>query len=475
MTAAFGLPEGERHARFRPGAGLAGLVLKTNHPVVCERYGSLPEPAWPELAEHAVVGVPISWGGRLIGFFGIGSPPPRRFDQEDAETLALFARHAAIAIENARRYAGQQGKSERLATLARIGQIISASLGMDELLQRAADAIHELLGYSRIAIPLLDADNETLLIKTLGGRYGDDTPKEFRLPVVDGIMGAAVREKRPQLVNDVGLDPRYYPTPGADDVKAKLAVPILLGEQVLGVLNVESGGAFTEDDALSLQIVADHLGIAIRNARLYEREQGRARRLTLIARMGRIITAGLELDELLGRTADAIHDILGPRSRGLAGIEREKGAGGLERRTLGKDRREALRDGLWRDRGDERYHRAGGRARADGRRRRRQPRVTRPAGTRPGFRPYPGLSTIDTEAPKGVYDLISSPGLPQEDDDRRESFCLGRTPVGRRPLFAARRQPSGRGSPPDEGIKGGWTCPYPRSSWPGWRSPFSCP
>lgn len=73
------------------------------------------------MADHAVVAVPLSWRGRLLGFFGLGSPPPRRFGPDDVETLTLFGRHAAIAIENARLYALERRRSERLALAVRHG------------------------------------------------------------------------------------------------------------------------------------------------------------------------------------------------------------------------------------------------------------------------------------------------------------------------------------------------------------------
>jgi signal transduction histidine kinase len=75
------------------------------------------------------------------------------------------------------------------------------------------------------------------------------------------------------LVNDVASDPRHVPTPGANGIRAELAVPIRLGDRVLGVLNVESPDTLSEDDAASLQIVADQLAVGIDNARLYERGQ----------------------------------------------------------------------------------------------------------------------------------------------------------------------------------------------------------
>jgi signal transduction histidine kinase len=271
IVAEHGLPTGERGRRQGAGEGLAGLVITERRPVVLDSYASVPNPVWPELGEVAVVAVPILWEERLLGFFGLGAAAPRRFDEQTVETLTLLARHAAIAIENARRYQWEQRRTERLALIARIGHIITADLALDDLLDRAAEAIHELLGYPNVDIPLVHPrDPNTLVVRARGGQYRRAIEHEDRLPIATGIMGAAVRERRVQLVNDVEADPRYVKPPAAVNVRAELAVPIVLGEHVLGVLNVESERPFDQEDQASLQIIADHLAVAIRNARLFE-------------------------------------------------------------------------------------------------------------------------------------------------------------------------------------------------------------
>jgi GAF domain-containing protein len=217
-----------------PGVGIAGAVLLARRPVRLDRYGDLERPTIPELGEHSVIGVPIWWGERMIGFFGIGAPPPRRLGDADIETLALFARHAAIAIENARRYENERRRTEQLALIARIGRIIASNLRLGELLQSAADAIHELLGYPNVAIPLIEPDDpRTMVLRTFGGHYRSIMAGEYRLSIDKGIMGAAVRQRRAELVNDVDADPRHYPTPGA---LVDLSRAIELGERAVGLL-----------------------------------------------------------------------------------------------------------------------------------------------------------------------------------------------------------------------------------------------
>ncbi len=295
---------------FPIDVGLGGRVLRDQRPVRFERYGDIEQVALPALAEDAVVGVPIWWRERMIGFFGIGATSPHRFSDDDVATLVLLARHAAIAIHNAQRYDNEQRRAERLAAIARIGRLVTEDLRIDVLLQAAADSIHDLLGYPNVAIALLDpADPATLVLRAVGGHWLPLSEAAIRLPL-NSIMGTVVRERRTLLVNDVLHDPRYVATPGLTGIRAELAVPILHGEHVLGVLNVESSEPFEAEDAESLQIIADQLAVAIENARLFRAEQRRAARNAATNRVAQLINSSLSLDTILQTAVDAICDYM---------------------------------------------------------------------------------------------------------------------------------------------------------------------
>jgi signal transduction histidine kinase len=272
-AASYRMPPGEDGAEMPRGVGLAGAVLERGSPVVLERYGDLAHPTQPDFADHCVIGMPIEWDGRMIGFLGVGGPGGRLGAQE-VETLALFARPAAIAIANAWRYEDERQRADRMALVARVARLVTADLRLDELLHRAADAIHELLGFPNLAIPLIDAEQPgTLVLSVKGGHYKQRIPGEYRIPITTGLMGEAARTRRTVLVNDVTADPRYLPTPGGSPARAELAVPILLGDRVLGVVNVERDEPFSEEDAAIVGIIADQLAVAIENARLYASAQ----------------------------------------------------------------------------------------------------------------------------------------------------------------------------------------------------------
>ena len=272
-AAGYRMPDGELGAEMPRGVGLAGLVLERGEPVVLDRYGSLPNPTQADFADHSVIGMPIEWGGRVIGFLGVGAGT-KRFGADEAELLRLFARPAAIAIANAQRYEDERQRGDRMALVARVARLITADLRLDELLQRAADAIHELLGFPNLAIPLVDPEQPNTLVLTVkGGHYKDLIPGEYRIPLTQGLMGEAARTRQTVLVNNVVGDPRYLPTPGGCAACAELAVPIVLGERVLGVVNVERDEPFCDEDAAIVGIIADQLAVAIENARLFASAQ----------------------------------------------------------------------------------------------------------------------------------------------------------------------------------------------------------
>jgi len=256
------------HAR---GEGIGGHIIATGN-FYHGRYGDLPRPVTPSIIDHQALGLPLSWNGRLLGYIALLLAPPRKFQPAQIELLEPIARIATIAVEHSQRQEEERRRSSRFELIARIAADIHREPDCDALLQRAADAIHNLLKFPNVDIPLLDPDDpDTLIVRVRGGSYKRKIQKEDRLPIAGGIMGAAVRERTTQLVNDVRADPRYLCPPGVTPAQAELAVPICSADRVLGVLNVEGNRVFDDLDRRSLEVVADCLAVAIENARLSDR------------------------------------------------------------------------------------------------------------------------------------------------------------------------------------------------------------
>jgi signal transduction histidine kinase len=253
---------------YARGEGIGGHILATGTRYM-GRYGDLPDPRTNVILDHQALGLPIRWQDRLLGYFAVSVAPPRRFRSTQIETLELIARVAAIAIEHSRRQEEERRRSSRFELIARIAADIHREPDRDALLQRAADAIHGVLKFPNVDIPLVDpSDPNMLVVSVRGGSYKRKIQKVDYLPTSAGIMGAAVREGRTQLVNDVHADPRYLCPPGVKAARAELAVPICLGDRVLGVVNVEGDRPFDDLDRRSLEVIADYLAVAIDNSQL---------------------------------------------------------------------------------------------------------------------------------------------------------------------------------------------------------------
>lgn len=191
---------------------------------------------------------------------------------------------------------------EQLRTIQEVGKRIAAVLALDQLLPAVVHMVRDAFGYQNVNIFLVNGDGQDLVLQATAGGFDGEVPMGTRLRIgAEGIVGYVGATRAPYLVNDVEREPRYYRVPELQSARAELAVPIKLGDRLLGVLDVESRelNAFNEDDVSTLQTVADMIAVAIENARLYERSRE------------------LAVMEERNRLAREIHDTL---AQGLTGI-----------------------------------------------------------------------------------------------------------------------------------------------------------
>ncbi|HMJ83266.1 MAG TPA: GAF domain-containing protein, partial [Vicinamibacterales bacterium] len=162
-----------------------------------------------------------------------------------------------------------QATRELVITLFELGREITAVLDLPELLQKIPQLIARITKFQAFAVYLLDPKREELSIAYSVG-YPDEMARTLRVKVGRGLVGAAVGEGKPILVNDVREDPRYVEAvPGS---LAELVVPLRRKGRVIGALNLLSNatGQFTETDEALLRQFGAHVAVAIENARLFE-------------------------------------------------------------------------------------------------------------------------------------------------------------------------------------------------------------
>jgi phosphoserine phosphatase RsbU/P len=212
--------------------------------------------------------------------------------------------------------------TEQLTTLFALGREVASVLDIDDLLHKIPQLIARLTKFTAFAAYLLDPKTNELTIAYAVG-YPEATVKTLRVPIGHGLVGAAVAEGQPILVNNVHGDPRYVEAvPGS---QSELVVPLRRKGRVIGALNLLSDrpDEFTEADQDILRQFAAHVAVAIENARLFEHEREYSETLETLARIGHEFGAILDLDALLTRIANLTRRVIDYRTFGILLLNEE--------------------------------------------------------------------------------------------------------------------------------------------------------
>jgi sigma-B regulation protein RsbU (phosphoserine phosphatase) len=212
--------------------------------------------------------------------------------------------------------------AELLSTLFELGREVTSVLDLDELLAKIPQLIARLTRFNAFSVYLLDEGRQELRIAYAVG-YPQEIVTSVRLRLGQGVVGAAVQQGRPILVNDVREDPRWVRT--VPTAVSQLAVPLRRKGRVIGALNLlsEHRGAFTSQDEALLRQFGAHVAVAIENARLFESERHYVATLETLAEIGREVSSILDLDQLLTRIAGLTKRLIDYRTFGILLLDEE--------------------------------------------------------------------------------------------------------------------------------------------------------
>jgi diguanylate cyclase (GGDEF)-like protein len=225
----------------------------------------------PKRPAKCLIAAPVFLGNKATGIM-VAMNPDREFvfEQRDLDVLVTAAGQVSVAVENARLFAEEQRRSRQLAFLNNVSRTAISSDDPVHMLTQIADEIHKNFSFDHIGIGLLDKGTKEVEIKAEAGTTAHATGK--RIPLGVGILGRVARTGERALVqnalpgNLTGILP---------DSRGVLCIPITYGEGLLGVLNVESRNenAFSPQDVLILNTLADLLATALHNAFVFQKLQ----------------------------------------------------------------------------------------------------------------------------------------------------------------------------------------------------------
>ncbi len=262
-----GYPQRETPFRLKLGKGLVGAAVASEQPLLVNDLSA--DPRYVEFVPgmNSEIVVPLMHKSRPIGALNILSRHRDQFSQRDVTILRQFAAHVAIALVNARLFEQSRLDAEAFETLAEIGREVASVLDLDELFARIAQLARRVIDYRTFGILLLNEDEE--LEMKLAVQYGEKVQVP-RVKLGEGVVGYAALHREPVLVSDVSQDARYISI--VPDVRSELAIPLLLKDRCIGVVDLESPelDAFSKRDVEILTLLASQAAVAIENARLYE-------------------------------------------------------------------------------------------------------------------------------------------------------------------------------------------------------------
>ena len=259
------------------GEGVVGAAALSREPVLVEDVRNDPRYLVALDAVQSELAVPMMVRGKLVGVIDVQSTRLRAFSDQDRRLMRLIASRVAGSIENANLYRRVHQQNRTFRALAQLSQEFSSILDLDELLGKIAASVRSLINYDAFSILLVDAEKK-LLRHRFSVRY-DQRVDLDNIALGTGITGAAAESRQTVRVMNTTQDPRYIAS--QPDIYSEMAVPLIVQDRVVGVLNLESEriGNFTEEHQRTLALLAPQIASSVENARLYEELAGREQRM----------------------------------------------------------------------------------------------------------------------------------------------------------------------------------------------------
>jgi GAF domain-containing protein len=305
---------------FPLGEGLTSIIIRTKQPLILVR--NVEEQA--EALGAKTVGKPAkSWLGvpLIVNQKAIGSiilqdlENENAFSNSDLLRLTTIAQQVAGFVFAAGIIDDMHSQLLQVQTATEIAREISSALNLDELLLKAVDLICDRFNFYHAAIFLIEPGENNAVIREATGEAGAQLKRIGHKLAVGSksIVGFVAGQGDPLVVNDITKDATHLPNPMLPDTRAEAAIPLKIGERILGVLDVQSTipYSFSSNDINTFQTLADQLAIAVNNTELFAEIQEHLSQHRLLHHITTSAASGTTLDEALSSAVKGLQVTLG--------------------------------------------------------------------------------------------------------------------------------------------------------------------
>ncbi|GAB4496504.1 MAG: hypothetical protein OHK003_01870 [Anaerolineales bacterium] len=275
------------------------------------------------LPKESMFDLPLKVRNETIGKLAI-----QGLESADSETLELASAVAERLsahveslrqIEETRRNQIELDKrAQELAAVAEISTISSQELDIQKMLATVVHLTQRKFGYYHAHVFVFNENTQHLKIAACGWKEGDEhegTHGAAEIPLMQeqSLVARAARTRQAVIVNDVKNEPGWLPNPLLPDTASELAVPLVVGDHLLGVLDVQSDrvNAFTEEDANIQTTLASQVATALQNAQSFAKAQMQAQRESTLNAISQKIQSATTVEAVLQIAARELGHALG--------------------------------------------------------------------------------------------------------------------------------------------------------------------
>jgi GAF domain-containing protein len=259
---------------------------------------------------RSVIAAPLRLHDRVIGAITLEETDEARpWTEDDIALVQAVSEQVALALESARLYQMEQRRRFIADTLQEIARVVGSTLDPQEVTRRLLDQLERLIPFDVAVIHLLRGERREIV----GGRGVDLEAMQRWLekqpPVSqDPLLAEVLQTRAPVMIADTRTDPRWK----RRGARSGLAVPLILGEEVIGFLLMDhpQPGMYTEETAALAGAVAAQAAVAVQNARLYEEARRTASQMQALYETGRALSATLEEDAVMRAVLETVDRLM---------------------------------------------------------------------------------------------------------------------------------------------------------------------
>ncbi|HME60805.1 MAG TPA: GAF domain-containing protein, partial [Candidatus Binatia bacterium] len=269
---------------FKRGQGIIGRAVESGEPMIFEdirtdpRYAQLSRTKATDKAKLSFFAVfPIKTQSRVFGAILSNARSPRKLTNDETRLLTSMSEHVAVAFEKANLFRQSERRSQQLSVLNTIGAAVSQSLNLDVVLSEAIEKLTEALDFDASWIYIQEGPEEKLRLKAYRG-LSQETARsmDFRKSSV-GVTGRIFETGERLVFEHIQNDAEYKRLSprnivGTLGFSTSAGFPVKSKHGVIGVLHLanKQKRQFASDELKLIESIAQEIGVAAENARLFE-------------------------------------------------------------------------------------------------------------------------------------------------------------------------------------------------------------